>query len=266
MNPNLPEAAAKRSAQISAIYAFGDWLAANPAVPVPSLSLTRHLYDADGTEAENLATVRRIAAVLGLDADEYLDDRTVLRHRVAEHVWYELYAWHKSGRGQTDELERLRARVAELEADRTGLAYTRADDDAVDPTSTGPREPLHTGGMTEGGLVDETPAEPVTVYFSFGHGQSDPDTGKSLLDHYVTVVGSSYEACREAMFASRFGNRWSFDYLAGTSSANEWIPQWTEHERIDLTAKPVDEHAYGRQYFEDGRSNAECSDEELGDI
>lgn len=42
----------------------------------------------------------------------------------------------------------------------TGLAYTRADDDTADPTPPGPREPLHTGAMTEHGLVDETPAEP----------------------------------------------------------------------------------------------------------
>lgn len=44
--------------------------------------------------------------------------------------------------------------------DPTGLAYTRADDDTADPTPPGPREPLHTGAMTERGLVDETPAEP----------------------------------------------------------------------------------------------------------
>jgi hypothetical protein len=119
-------------------------------------------------------------------------------------------------------------------ADPTGFGYSREDDEA---TPTGTREPLHTGGVIDGGqLVDETPAEPVTVYFSFGHGQSDPDTGKDLLDHYVTVIGPSYAACRDAMFASRFGERWAFDYLAGTPTADEWIPRWTEHERIDLTA------------------------------
>jgi hypothetical protein len=73
---------------------------------------------------------------------------------------------------------------------------------------------------------------PVVTYFSFGHGQSDPDSGKSLLDHYVTVVAPTYEACREAMFASRFGREWSFDYLAGTKRATEWMPRWTEHEVI----------------------------------
>lgn len=80
---------------------------------------------------------------------------------------------------------------------------------------------------------------PVVTYFSFGHGQTDPDTGKSLLNHYVTVVAPTYEACREAMFASRFGREWSFEYLAGTAKATEWIPRWTEHEVI--VAPDVDE-------------------------
>lgn len=73
---------------------------------------------------------------------------------------------------------------------------------------------------------------PVVTYFSFGHGQSDPATGQGLLDHYVTVVAPTYEACREAMLASRFGQAWAFDYLAGTPRATEWIRRWTEHEVI----------------------------------
>jgi hypothetical protein len=72
----------------------------------------------------------------------------------------------------------------------------------------------------------------VTRYFSFGHGQTDPDTGESLLDKYATVVASSVEACREAMFASRYGNRWSFDYAPDDPQWLEWGPRWTEHERI----------------------------------
>jgi hypothetical protein len=190
------------------------------------------------------------------------------------------------------------------DADPTGLSYTRADEEADDPTPvSGGRIPPHTGAVTDGGLVDETPVEPVdehyeargwkgegpgecgvecacgeaafdgfdslyeakvqlsfhieaatsptgltkaadqsrgvlafttpvVTYFSFGHGQTDPDTGESLLDHYVTVVAPTYEACREAMFASRFGNRWSFDYLAGTAKATDAVSRWTEHEVI----------------------------------
>lgn len=91
----------------------------------------------------------------------------------------------------------------------------------------------HDGAHGEGGLVDETPVEPVTVYFSFGHGQSDPDTGKNLIDHYVTIVGPSYEACRAAMFASRFGQAWAFDYDPASPQWLEWGPQWTEHEVIN---------------------------------
>lgn len=83
-----------------------------------------------------------------------------------------------------------------------------------------------------------TRPEQVTVHFSFGHGQRDPDTGKDLLDHYVTILGPSYAVCREAMFASRFGNRWAFDYIDGDPSAEEWIPRWTEHDRIVVACTP----------------------------
>jgi hypothetical protein len=80
------------------------------------------------------------------------------------------------------------------------------------------------------------PIAQVTVYFSFGHGQTDPTTGKHLLDHYVTIVGPSYEACRAAMFASKYSDRWAFEYPDDGPATAEWIPQWTEHERIVLPA------------------------------
>jgi hypothetical protein len=92
------------------------------------------------------------------------------RNADAERGPISMSVYRKVPEPPTAEIERLRARLAELEArdglhasdaisrvDPLGLAYTRADDDAADPTPTGPREPLHTGGMTEGGLVDETP-------------------------------------------------------------------------------------------------------------
>lgn len=85
-------------------------------------------------------------------------------------------------------------------------------------------------------------AEPVTRYFSFGHGQTDPLSGKNLLNHYVTVVAATAEDCREAMLASRFGREWAFEYTPGTVSAEWWIPQWTEHERIDATGLRPGEH------------------------
>ena len=143
-----------------------------------------------------------------------------------------------------------------LDAEKTQpspLLYARpADGD--EPQQVGAREPLHTGAVTEAGLVDETerPAmaasgltlaadksrgplagtTPVVTYFSFGHGQTDPANGKKLLDHYVTVVAPTYEECREAMFASRFGRAWSFDYLAGRERTTEWVSRWAEHEVI----------------------------------
>jgi hypothetical protein len=95
-------------------------------------------------------------------------------------------------------------------------------------------------------MTQPTPPQ-VTVYFSFGHGQTDPTTGKHLLDHYVTIIGPSYAACRAAMFASKYGDRWAFDYIAGEPQAKQWIPRWTEHERIVLPA--------------DAKGDPECSRE-----
>jgi hypothetical protein len=204
----------KRAAQIAAIHGLADWLAEHPHVPMPTLSLHRHLHSGDGTDVENLAAVRSLAEQIGVGADEGLDDRTVLRYRVNEHVWYELFAWHKDGRGNLAELERLRARVAELEAsvdrpaepkpepcdparhvpaqlpdtrcfrchapgvvaayepeDPTGQLYTRVDDGAEDPTRPGVREPMHTGAVTDGGLVDET-EDPFDAQNQAGRGVS----------------------------------------------------------------------------------------------
>lgn len=129
--------------------------------------------------------------------------------------------------------------------DPTGLLHSR---EADDPTPVSPaRVPLHIGGpvgtVSDSHLVvDETPVEPVTRYFSFGHGQSDPATGKNLLNHYVTVVATTAEGCREAMLASRFGREWSMEYVPGNPRSDEWIAQWTEYERIDATSLRPGEH------------------------
>jgi hypothetical protein len=81
------------------------------------------------------------------------------------------------------------------------------------------------------------PTEPqVTVYFSFGSGHTDPGTGEDLYGKYVTFVGPSYAACRAAMFASKYGNRWAFDYIAGAPSTEARISRWIEHERTVLPA------------------------------
>ncbi|GAA2681918.1 hypothetical protein [Actinoplanes palleronii] len=123
--------------------------------------------------------------------------------------------------------------------DPTGLAYSREADevDAVRPISPGRGGAPQVGAMTDGGLVDETPVEPVTRYFSFGGGHTDPLTGESLIDKYVTIIAEDGEACRLAMLA-KYGKRWSFEYIPGTPQADEWIPRWVEHARFDLTANP----------------------------
>ncbi len=137
------------------------------------------------------------------------------------------------------ELEKARARVAELRGARgdTGADFSdlgdRLNPEVVPVPADAEVTPLGHAAQN---------AEPVTRYFSFGHGQSDPVSGVNLLGHYVTVVAATAEDCREAMFASRFGNRWAFEYIPGTPQADEWIPQWTEHERIDATSLRPGEH------------------------
>jgi len=152
-----------------------------------------------------------------------------------------------------------------------GFDYSRADDDPQVVRPHSPRVPLRVGTVVGGGeLVDATPrpgttceqlsdddlpetpaltasgltpaadlsrgvlagTTPVVVYFSFGHGQTDPGTGQKLLDHYVTVVAPTYEQCREAMLASRFGREWSMEYLAGRTRTTDAVSRWTEHEVI----------------------------------
>lgn len=95
---------------------------------------------------------------------------------------------------------------------------------ATSPTGLTPAADLSRGPLAG--------TSPVVTYFSFGHGQTDPGTGQKLIDHYVTVVAPTYEECREAMLASRFGHNWSWDYLAGRAKTTEAVSQWTEHEVI----------------------------------
>jgi hypothetical protein len=142
-------------------------------------------------------------------------------------------AFREDGYGPSSDVFMANARVPLEALADDGMGYSRPADD---PTPVSPaRAPLHTGSVVEGDhLVIDRPS--VTVYFSFGHGQTDPDTGENLLDKYVTIVGPSYTDCRAAMFASKYGQAWAFDYLAGSPSADEWIPQWTEHDRIVLDA------------------------------
>lgn len=211
---------AERAQKIADIRALADWLEENPWLPVADLDANRHLYGPDGYR-----TVVETAKRLGAELDTHLDDRTKFTYRRGP-LTYSVLAWHDGGRPAEPATD----------TDPTGLAYTRADDEPDDPTPvSGARVPAHTGGVTEGGLAEE-----VIRYFSFGHGQTDPadDSGKDLVCHYVTVIAPTAEACREAMLGSRFGREWAFEYVPGTPQANEWIPRWTEYERIDAMPKP----------------------------
>lgn len=152
------------------------------------------------------------------------------------------------------ELERLRARVAELEAANAKLdeqatgdpfGYSREED----PTPVSPARggPVHTGGVVDGGqLADETPAIPVTVHFTFGVGHFDGST--DLFGKYVTVIGPSWQRCRQAM-VNRYGGAWCDQYDQTSQTFREVRHRLTEHERIvvfeDATVRLVldDVHA-----------------------
>jgi hypothetical protein len=83
---------------------------------------------------------------------------------------------------------------------------------------------------------------PVTRYFSFGGGHTDPKTHESLVDKYVTVIAADGDACRTAMFA-KYGRAWSMEYIPGNPRSDAWIARWTEHERIDATGDDAPEPA-----------------------
>ena len=120
------------------------------------------------------------------------------------------------------------ANFAEPADDPTGQLYSREED----PTPVSPARggPVHTGGVVAGGeLVDETPAEPVTVHFTFGVGHFDGAT--DLFGRYVTVVGPSWQRCRQAM-VNRYGGAWCDQYGWDSPTFRQMRRCLTEHERI----------------------------------
>jgi hypothetical protein len=176
----------KRDAQIAALHAFADWLAGNSAIPMPHLNINRHLMGVDGTEAENLATVRSLANQLGAEVDEHLDDRTVLRYRVGEHLWYELFAWHKAGRNACDEIEQLRARVAELEA-RDALTYSREADDPT-PLTISDETIEAVGRMGTWNEREERWDDPTGLLYTRDDETDEPTAGLALTDRAHEVL------------------------------------------------------------------------------
>jgi hypothetical protein len=176
--------AAMRAQKIADIRSLASFLEANPDVPMSPYMLDQ----TDLKGPEGLATVRALAVRLGVEVNDSLDDRTSLEI-VTGHHRHKLIAWHPEGRpaepaaehhhsggwkgegpgtcgaecvcGVTfDGFDTLAEAVELVErhvADPLGLDRSRADDEPDDPTPVSPaRVPLHTGGMTDGGLVDET--------------------------------------------------------------------------------------------------------------
>lgn len=78
-------------------------------------------------------------------------------------------------------------------------------------------------------LVDEAPAEPVTVHFTFGVGHFDGAT--DLFGRYVTVVGPSWQRCRQAM-VNRYGGAWCDQYSWDSPTFRQMRDRLTEHARI----------------------------------
>jgi hypothetical protein len=134
---------AERTKQIADIRVLADWLEANPWLPIPDLDVNRHLYGPDGYR-----TVVELAGRLGAKLDTHLDDRTKFRFERGP-LAYTLLAWHDKGRPAEPAPE-----PADLGASFDSSQV--ADSDATPLPSSRRYEP-HNGGMTDSGLVDETP-------------------------------------------------------------------------------------------------------------
>lgn len=174
---------AKRAQQIADLRQAVDFLDQRPWLPLPDVHVHAHLQD---DAIENYRLVRELAEREGVELDTSLGDRTVLNLRAGA-LYYSAIAWHQNGRPVEPEplaphptwpteaelkpwesLGPAAGRIAESmePADPTGQLYSREADDPT-PVSGARVEP-HVGGMTESGLVDETPAEPVHMDFTSG--------------------------------------------------------------------------------------------------
>jgi hypothetical protein len=201
--------AADRARFAAGLREFADWIGANGWAPVgwdgcgfqhARVQVDLHGSDEDATAA-TVSRIRDLADRLGVKTQE-LDDRTDASVVIGA-VSYSVIAWHRNGRpaepnrcvaslhitAQTADARCFRCGAAgvvaayEPAADPTGLAYSRADDEADDPTPVSPaRVPLHTGGVVDGvGLVDETDA-PLPKCLP-GCRRTDEEYGKGSSTH-----------------------------------------------------------------------------------
>lgn len=72
-----------------------------------------------------------------------------------------------------------------------------------------------------------------TMFFSFGHGQTCPITGQSLLDHHVRVDAKTAELARAAM-VQMFGAAWSFPYSSYEALTSDGQFPSTEYVHIEF--------------------------------
>jgi len=183
------------------------------------------LQDADAVDAI-LFAVNGTRGETKLASDGWAHSAWVGRDRLTIHVRAKVPAPPDE---RDVELERLRAEIATLRSvEDPDHGRTTAVGEAKPDTLMVPHGEIHRTSAPNG--------EMFTRYFSFGHGQTDPKTGESLRDKYVTVTAPTAEGCREAMLASRFGREWAFEYVPGRPKTDEWIAQWTCHERIVVDA------------------------------
>lgn len=92
--------AATRAERVASIRALAGWLERHPEAPLSFRVLAdEHLNsDADGTELERVALVRKLADAFGVKVDESNADHTLFDVDFGSHVTYQLVAWHKDGR------------------------------------------------------------------------------------------------------------------------------------------------------------------------
>lgn len=179
---------AERARKIADIRAFADWLEANPEIPMAYG--IRGQADVSESTTYSAAEIRAVKAFAEKHGGEF---RKAKNHAGADvrfgDVTYSLISWHKDGHPTEPQPEPV----------DLGLAYSRADDaDDPAPVSSVRVDP-HMGGLTEDGLIDETPPTHYSGYANVTQcGIRIPDMPHG---HNATNVGGAVtcRACLDAM-------------------------------------------------------------------
>lgn len=116
--------------------------------PAQVMRRADQLVVGDRIDAEYLPVIATPAEVIFVRVHEYRRERLVFVAFIQDDGFID----------STGYLADAEIRIVPA-ANPPGLDFSRADDEPDDPTPVSPaRVPMHTGGMTEGGLVDETRA------------------------------------------------------------------------------------------------------------